>query len=231
MKGKLYGIGVGPGDSELLTIKAIKIIEKCDIIATPGGSDSELAYNIVKNYLKDKEVITCEFSMSKDLSTRVTYRKRACEQICDILDTGKTVGFLTIGDPTVYSTYMYVHNMVKNIGYETEIISGIPSFVAAAGRLNTSLCEGEQMLHIIPTSKITKEEIRKVLNYQGNKVFMKSARNIKNLLEVLDEEKLENVSIVERCFLEGEKMFYNIKDVTEKDLGYFTVVIVKNNIK
>lgn len=228
MKGKLYGVGIGPGDPELLTLKAVKIIEQSDIIAVPGGSDSKLAYNTVQNFIKDKEIIICEFSMNPDIALRTKYRKEIFKQICEILSTGKNIAFLTIGDPTIYSTYMYIHNMIKDTGYRTEIISGIPSFIATAGRLNSSLCQGEELLHIIPSSKIDKEQIKEYLNFQGNKVFMKSGRNLKVLLDTLNDEGVKDVKIIEKCCLEGEQIFNNIDQVKNiSEIGYFTIVIVK----
>lgn len=228
MRGKLYGIGTGPGDSDLLTIKAVKTMENCDIIGIPGGTDSKMAYNTVKDYIVGKETMVCEFSMNPDINVRIEHRKNVCDEICKVLDMGKSIGLLTIGDPTIYSTYMYINEMVKERGYETEIIPGIPSFIASACRVNTPLCEGEEMLHIVPSSKISKEEIKEILKLKGNKVFMKNARNLNTVLETLKESGIENVNVVERCSLDGEQIFNKELGFENVDkLGYFTVIIVK----
>ncbi len=228
MRGKLFGIGIGPGDEELLTLKAIKTIEKCKIIAVPSGSDNKMAFNTAQKYIKDKEIMVCEFSMSRNINVRIAHREQVCNQICEVLDKGEDIGFLTIGDPTIYSTYMYIHNMVNDRGYSTEIISGIPSFIASAGKINASLCEGEKKLHIIPTSKLSEDEISDILELDGSKVFMKSGKNLETLLNVIDKKEIKNLKIVERCTLDGEQVFGSSKEIQDlSQLGYFTVVIVK----
>lgn len=228
MIGKLYGIGTGPGDSELLTIKAVKTMEFCDIIGIPGGTDSKMAFNTVKDYIEGKETMVFEFSMNPDINVRIAHRESVCNDICKVLDTGKNIGLLTIGDPTIYSTYMYINEMVKNRGYETEIISGIPSFIASAARLNMTLCEGEEMLHIIPSSKISKEEIKEILKLKGNKVFMKTAKNLKIVLNTLEENGIKDINIIEKCSLEGEQIFNTeLGFENVEKLGYFTVIIIK----
>ena len=118
MKGKLYGIGTGPGDPELLTIKAVNTIKKCSVIAVPKtGNGDKTAFSIIEKYLAGKELIECEFTMEKDLAKRKEEHQKAAMQIIKFLDNGKDVGYATLGDPTTYSTYMYVHQIVKSKGY------------------------------------------------------------------------------------------------------------------
>ncbi|MFV0498540.1 MAG: precorrin-2 C(20)-methyltransferase [Bacilli bacterium] len=227
MKGKLFGIGVGAGEADLLTIRAVNTIKKCDVIAVVANGESKYAFNIVKEYLTNKVVQECEFSMSPNLDTRMESRKKVFKQIRKLLDNGNDVGFLTIGDPTIYSTYMYVHKMINDVGYETEIISGIPSFIAAAGKLNISLCEGEEQLHIIPASKMSSEQIKTMMELSGNKVIMKSARNLGNVVENLKASE-DNIYVVKNCCLEGEEIYQNLGTIEDLEkLGYLTIVLVK----
>ena len=142
MSGKLYGVGVGPGDPELLTLKALRIIKEVDVIAVPGtDAKKSVAYQIVEGAfpeLSEKMLLAVPMPMIKESDALKKAHDEGAEQIKKELDTGKNVAFLTLGDPTVYSTYLYIHKRVAEMGYETEIVSGIPSFCAVAAKLNTS---------------------------------------------------------------------------------------------
>lgn len=230
MRGKLYGIGTGPGDSELLTLKAISTMKKCDIIAVPnGGSGDKTAFSIVEKYISDKILMQCSFSMDRCEETRKEAREKIADEITAVLETGKNIGFITLGDPTVYSTYMYIHKLIAQRGFETEIIPGIPSFVAVAAALNTSLCEGSEVLHIIPGSHQTQEELEHIVNLSGNKVIMKSGKNLCDVLEVIENKGLsEKTQIVERCGMTGQKIYNSIEEF--KSIGnasYFSIAVVK----
>lgn len=228
MSGKLYGIGVGPGDPELLTLKAIKTLEKCDIIAVPKTSDADgekTAFAIVKGYLEGKATVECLFSMERDEAKRKAMRLKVAEDICKLLDDGKNIGFITLGDPTIYSTYMYVHKIVAEKGYETEIIPGIPSFVAAAAALNISLCEGNETLHIIPASN--GENVDKIRELKGNKVIMKSGKSMSEVLEIL-KKSVADVKIVARCTMTDEKIYNGIEEYERaQNPEYFSVIVAK----
>ncbi|MFR5858387.1 MAG: SAM-dependent methyltransferase, partial [Clostridia bacterium] len=130
-RGKLYGIGVGPGDPELMTIKAVRIINQSDVIVVPGKqAEDSAAYRIAAGIcenLTEKQLIAVEMPMVKDDAVLEAGHRAAAEQIEALLDDGLTVSFLTLGDVTVYATYMYVHKLVAADGYETEIINGITS--------------------------------------------------------------------------------------------------------
>lgn len=228
MKGLLYGIGTGPGDPELLTLRAIRALRESDVIALPNaGNDIRIALGIVEEYVEGKPMIDCSFSMDRDENIRKERRAQVAEQICDLLDKGKTIGFITLGDPTVYSTYMYVHHIAQERGYNTQIISGIPSFIAAAAALNISLCEGGESLHILPGAQ--EEQLDALLAVSGNKVIMKSGKNLETVLRKLQEQGKESrISIVEKCGMQGEKIYPDLSEYSiECGSGYFSIVIVK----
>ena len=123
MAGKLYGIGVGPGDPELLTVKALKCIRACDALAVPGTQKEETAaYKIVIQAapeIADKECLELEMPMTKDKEKLSLSHREAFGRIQEALEQGKQVGFLTLGDPCIYSTYIYMHKLAKEAGYET----------------------------------------------------------------------------------------------------------------
>ena len=114
MAGKLYGIGVGPGDPELLTLKALRLVKEADVVALPGKvPEDTVAFKIVEGAypeLGKKELLAVPFPMSKDPVVLKSYHDEGAEKVKAVLDQGKNVAFLTLGDPTVYSTYLYVHH-------------------------------------------------------------------------------------------------------------------------
>ncbi|MDR1962824.1 MAG: precorrin-2 C(20)-methyltransferase [Planctomycetaceae bacterium] len=235
MNGKLYGIGTGPGDSELLTLKAIRIIGQCEVIAVPAIESSDrTALSIVEKYLNGKEILECRFSMERDEEKRKQQRLHVANQICTILESGNSVGLITLGDPSIYSTYHYIDGIVSARGFETEIIPGITSFSAAAATFKIPLCEGNQALYIIPAC--CDENIEKCLDLPGNKVIMKSGQNMRRILNLLEQRGLsEQTKIVSRCTMANQQLFESIQEFnvtgTTDQASYFSVIIIKENAK
>jgi precorrin-2/cobalt-factor-2 C20-methyltransferase len=227
MSGKLYGVGVGPGDPELLTLKAVRIITEADIIAVPGEQvESSVAYKIAKqavHNLDQKTIISIPMPMTKDLKRLEESHKDGADKIIEYLNQDKNVAFLTLGDPTVYSTYLYIHRIVGEKGFETEIISGIPSFCAVSARLNQGLVEKDEMLHVIPSSY----EIEEALQLSGTKVLMKTGKKMAQVKEQLRKLNCQ-VSMIENCGMENEKIYKNIDEIKE-EASYYSLIIVKEN--
>ena len=224
-RGTLYGLGVGPGDPELLTLKAVRILREADVIAVPDkGSGEKTAFRIVQEYVADKTILTCVTPMVRDQAVLDAAHDQIAADICALLEDGKNVAFITLGDPTVYATYMYIHRRVLSRRYEAVLVPGVPSFCAVAARLNTSLCEQSQRLLIVPASH---KDMEDCLNVDANLVFMKAGREIGALKEKLAEHGLlEHASLVANCGMEGEQVWEHFADMPE-NTGYFSVVLVK----
>ena len=223
MKGILYGIGVGPGDPELLTLRAIRAIKECDCIAMPDlGAERRTAFDIAKEYLTDKSMLPLELPMTHDPEALRKKRTQAADLICEKLDAGLSVGFLTLGDPTVYSTYTYLQTIIVARGYEAKMIPGVTSFCAAAAALGQPLCEGGEPLHIIPALY---GNLESALSLSGTRVLMKSGSKLGEALECIREKRLA-ASVVERVGMAGERV---IADALAEpvDAGYFCVVVVR----
>ncbi len=224
MRGTLYGVGVGPGDEKLLTLLAVETLEKADKIVVPDTGGERTALKIVSRFIKEKELLYCNLPMTKDEAVLKEKHKEAAELICTELDQGHNLAFITLGDPTIYSTYMYIHRIVIEKGYEASIINGIPSFCAAAARLNISLCDRSEALHIIPSSY---DKLEELLKLDGNKVLMKSGKSIPEVIGKLKQMKLlQQSKMVECCFMENEKIYEKLEEV-DNDSSYFSVIIVK----
>lgn len=227
-RGKLYGVGVGPGDPELLTLKARRIISQADVIAAPDkGSGEQTALKIVSGLTEGKEMLLCDAPMVRDPARLEAAYASNSERVIERLDQGKDVAFLTLGDPSIYSTYLYTHRRVLARGYEAEIIPGVPSFCAVAAALGDGLCEGGDRLLIVPASH---RDLADCLEVDANLVFMKAGREIGGLKEALAARGLlDRASLVENCGMEAERVFPRFADADES--GYFSVVVVKKDGK
>ena len=220
-RGILYGVGVGPGDPELLTLKAARILREADVIAMPDkGSGEGTAEAIAGAYLAGKERLSCPTPMTRDRKVLEECYAKSADALCALLDAGKTVAFITLGDPTVYSTYIYIHRLVVERGYEAELIPGVPSFCAAAARLGVSLCQGEEKLLIVPAS----HDVTNWVDLPANQIYMKAGRKLGELQALLDQHgRLEGAMAVSNCGMANEVVWPHFRDMAGEE-GYFTVV-------
>lgn len=227
MAGKLYGLGIGPGDPELLTLKAVRIIRESDVVAVPGEKKEEsVAYQITRqavSELDSKEIIAVPMPMTKDAQLLEKSHEDGADMVEKLLVQGKDVAFLTLGDPTVYSTYLYIHKRILDRGYEAEIISGITSFCAVAARLNMGLVEKSEQLHVIPASY----QIEEALSMSGTKVLMKAGKKMAKVKAEL-KSRNANAVMIENCGMENEKIYKTVDEIPE-DAGYYSLIIVKEN--
>lgn len=225
MEGRLYGVGVGPGDPELITLKAIRVMEECEMIAIPGENPKKsVAYTIAKEAcpcICKKEHLMITTPMTKDKMILRKGYELAAEKIESALKQGKSVALLTLGDPTIYSTYIYIHRIVRQHGYEAEIVSGVPSFCAVAATMGDSLVDRNMQLHVIPASYQNEE----ALGLQGTKVFMKAGSKFHNLRQQLMERDCESV-VIENCGMEDERIYRKKKEYPD-EASYYTIVVVK----
>lgn len=227
-KGILTGVGIGPGDPELLTLKAVRTIAEADVIALPKTDEQYItALEIVKTAvdISAKDIIELYLPMTRDAEVLAASHQKAAEQIAQLLRAGKKVAFLTLGDPTIYSTYLYIHERVLKAGLEAQLVPGVPSFCAVAAKLNTALCKAGEPLHIIPASYHGEP---KYLDWSGTKVLMKSGKSLQTVIEALRARNmLDSASMVERCGMSEEKIYTDLNAVNTRT-SYFSTIIVKD---
>lgn len=222
--GILYGVGVGPGDPEHLTLKAARILRESDVIAVPDkGMGQKTAMNIVRDHIEGKEILNCETPMIRDKDRLHECYNRIADDICALLKSSKQVALITLGDPSIYSTYIYVQRRVLARGLNAEMIPGVPSFCAAAAKLSMPLCEGAQRLLIVPASHDSED----TMDIRANKVFMKAGSGLSELRRRLRERGLVNKSaMVQNCGMDGERIWPRMDEADETS-GYFSTVICK----
>lgn len=226
-RGKFFGIGVGPGDPELLTLKAVRIIEKVTVLAVPKTNDSKnVALDIVSKAIdiSKKEILYLNFPMVKDKSVLKEAHEENASKIGDMLNKGMDVAFLTLGDVSIYSTFSYVHSIVEKMGYVTEICAGVPSFCAVAAKLKISLTSMKKPLHIIPAMH---GDVEKSLALEGTKVFMKAGGSVKVIAKVAERKGFSVLGLSD-CGMDSERQ---ITDCENDEFGYFTTIVVKEGEK
>ena len=225
MKGIAYGVGVGPGDPELMTLKAVRLIRETDVIAVPGTDGRRsAAYQIAVRAvpeLAEKELVSVELPMVKDRSLLEQARRRAAERIAAYLDQGRNVVWLTLGDPTVYSTFGYLQRILEAEGYGVELVSGVSSVCAAAARLHLPLAEWDEPLHVLPAIHRTGTG----LDEAGTCVLMKSGRSMAEVKDLLRESG-RTVLAVENCGMASERVYRGVEEIPD-EAGYFTLIIAK----
>jgi precorrin-2/cobalt-factor-2 C20-methyltransferase len=224
-KGTLYGVGVGAGDPELMTLKAARLIRETENIAVPGEKAEETtAYQIAVQAVPElarKTLTAIYMPMTHDADEMRKSHEAGAKTLERLLDAGKNVVFLTLGDPTIYSTFSYLQELVERDGYPTALVSGIPSFCAAAARLNVPLTEWSQPLHVVPAVHRLGEK----LDLKGSYVLMKSGKKMDEVKRLLRESG-RDVMMVENCGLPGEKIYRNVEEIPD-DAGYFSLIIAK----
>ena len=226
-KGIAYGVGVGPGDPELMTLKACRLIRENDVIAVPGKVPEEaVAYKIAAGAvpeIADKEPVPVNMPMVRDADLIAKAHRQAADIIEKYLDEGKNVIYITLGDSTIYCTFSYIQHILETDGYTAELVSGIPSFCAAAARLGVSLTEWQEPLHVIPGLHNTEG----TLEWPGNYVIMKSASKTREVKEMLGRSGYD-VQAVENCSMDNEKVYRSLEEIPD-DAGYFSLIIAKES--
>ena len=225
MKGIAYGVGVGPGDPEYMTLKAVRLIRENRVIAVPGQAAKEsAAYKIAVQAvpeLAEKELVPVYMPMVKDRKLIDAEHRKGAELLKTYLDRGENVVFLTLGDPSIYCTFSYIQHYLEADGYPVELVSGITSFCAAAARLNLPLAEWDEPIHVLPAAHKTGDR----LELEGTYVLMKSASHMREVKDMLKASG-RKVQAVLNCGMDSEIVCRNAEEIPD-DAGYFSLIIAK----
>ncbi|WP_379133298.1 precorrin-2 C(20)-methyltransferase [Paenibacillus sp. sgz500958] len=230
--GTLYGVGVGPGDPELITVKACRLLQECPVIAYPAARKGAKSYahEIVERYVKADEKILLDlvFPMTRDPQL-LENGWRTTVELCAIhLNEGRDVAFVTEGDPNLYSTFIHLARLMREMNPDIEIISvpGISSVLGAAAALETPLADGNQHVGIIPATDDREVLKAAVLNHD-TVVFLKVAKVLDIVLDVLDELEFSGqASIVTKVTSSSEKVWRDARSLRGTDLEYLSLMVV-----
>jgi precorrin-2/cobalt-factor-2 C20-methyltransferase len=241
LAGIFIGIGVGPGDPELITLKAVKALKAADVICVPKSHAKKpsMALSMVKQILAERtkpaEMLELVFPMTKD---ELNNRKLWVENAAIVAAKAKkgNVAFITLGDPMLYSTFLYLYECVKETypEIELEIIPGVTSVTAAAASAKLPLAEKEEVVTIVP-SDLDPALIEKTAKHADNLVFMKCAHHIKEFVPILLKAGFtqnSTIALVKRCTLKDERVLVGkLGEVQSWDIheDYFSVAIIKKS--
>lgn len=219
--GTLYGIGVGPGSPDLLTLRAVEALHSVDVILAAASPRNEhsLALSIASPHLPaDAQVLRLDFPMTRDEDVlRASWRENAL-LVAEQLAAGKSAAFLTLGDPLIYSTFGYLMQTLLRECPDApiQVIPGITSFQDAAAKSRTILCEGEENLFIIAGIN-TPERLDQALAASDSAVILKAYKNSEEIYKALSRTRKSSETVfASRLGLEGESLLRGLEQAPEK---------------
>ncbi|MBV9023475.1 MAG: precorrin-2 C(20)-methyltransferase [Streptomycetaceae bacterium] len=238
MNGKLYGVGLGPGDPSLITVRAVEVIAEADVIAYHSARHGRsIARSIAARHIRADHI---EEPLVYPVTTETTdhpggyqgaieeFYAEASARLAAHLDAGRTVAVLAEGDPFFYGSYMHMHKRLAN-RYDTEVIPGVTSVSAAAARLGTPLAEGEEVLTILPGT-LPEEELTARLASTDAAVVMKLGRTFTKVRRALESSgRLSETRYVERATMSGERLA-ELADVEPESVPYFSVAVLPSQV-
>lgn len=230
--GTLYGLGVGPGDPELITVKAFRVIQETPVIAYPRKRKGSKSYaqRIVDVYIRpgEKEMLGLVFPMTKNQDILDGEWRNTTELVYGKLQEGKDVAFVTEGDPLLYSTFIHMMKLMQELYPEVDVktVPGISSFNGSASRLGIALADGDDHVAIIPATD-EYEVMRKAIEDHDAVVFIKVAKVMDLMIEVLrDLNLLDKASVVTKVTSE-EEVIWSMDELEGVDLEYLTLMVVR----
>jgi precorrin-2/cobalt-factor-2 C20-methyltransferase len=228
---KLYAIGVGPGESKYLTLKAIDALSVADIVFCPQSEAKKesLALSICQEHISpDAKIINLVFPMTKDKKILQGFWQKAADTIIEESKEIKTAAFITLGDCSIYSTYSYIIDKLKNREEITvETIPGITAFSACASALNIPLVESDEKLALLPATDLTK--VGQVIDIFETIILYKVKGKITEISELLSSKNLLDKSFLISNVSAKNERISKLADADEK--GYFSTIIIKKGLK
>ncbi|AJY76927.1 precorrin-2 C(20)-methyltransferase [Paenibacillus beijingensis] len=231
--GTLYGIGVGPGDPELITVKAFRMLKECPVIAYPKKRMGAKSYalEIVEMYVNtaEKEMLGLVFPMTKDPATLEREWNKTIDLCWQQLQEGRDIAFVTEGDPNLYSTFIHMARLMQELHPEVPIrsVPGISSVLGAAARLNVPLADGDDQVAIVPATA-DRAEMKRAIEQHDAIVFIKVAKVLDMMIDILEElDLVRNASVVTKVTSPQELVWRNVRELRGQELEYLTLMVVR----
>lgn len=232
--GELYGLGVGPGDPELVTMKAVRLLKKADIIAFPTAKASGgNAKRSIEPYLTEThQLLPLVYPVTAGPVADTTsyhnimqkFYDDTAEEMANLLHSGKNIAIICAGDPFVFGSYMYWHARLAE-RFNTTVVPGISSILAAPVQLGKPLCHREDTVSILPAT-LSEDELIERLKNAGSAVIMKLGRTFPKVVRALEAAgQLDNAYYVERASMENERIL-PVREVSAGDVAYFSLIVI-----
>ena len=234
VRGKLFGVGVGPGDPKLLTIRAVEVLKQASVVFAAGSpkNNYSIALDTVREYLSpDTEIVNLGFPMTYDRSALLESWEQNARAVLAVLDSGRDAAFITIGDPLTYSTYGYLIRTIEKLspGVDVVTVPGITAYHAAASRINMPLVEGKESLLVV-SGVSDSGRMKKLIGLADNLVILKTYRNFDEICQSLRETAPDMKAVlVSRCGIEGERIVKDVDSVAGEDMPYLSLLLVKKS--
>lgn len=238
-QGRLYLVGIGPGDPELMTCKAVHVLEQTEIWVAPkakvNGNSSALQIAAAQVSLDEKTVLELRFPMKKvrlgqepDPEVADGWRK-AADTVQAYLDQGRDVAFPTLGDPSLYSTAFYLLTTLQEKKPEVRvtIVPGITAMAACSARVCSPIGLGDDVVSIVPAA-FDDERLREILLKFDAVVLMKVFRRMERIVPLLDELGLTDKAVlIERCGMDDQRIYTDVRETLGRDLHYFSTLLIR----
>lgn len=233
-QGILYGIGVGPGDPELITIKGAALLSRCPHVFVPKSkaATESVALTIAGRYIgHDTKIHELLFPMTTDEEKLSRHWRENARVVAAVLETGADACFITLGDIFLYSTFIYLLREIRKLMPAVNIVSvpGITSFSAAASLSLFPLGEGRAPVAVIPAAEDDLNAVRKALGKRGTVILMKIGRRLPEILDIIEDAGLTDKSVfVAYAGMEKQRVETDLRNLRNlgPEVGYLSVMLV-----
>ncbi|HHW62281.1 MAG TPA: precorrin-2 C(20)-methyltransferase [Syntrophomonadaceae bacterium] len=232
--GTLYGIGVGPGDPELMTVKAQRILAEVEVLFIPRSQKGKpsLAFSILTGlFKKDWQYVDLLLPMTRNGEILQAAWHQAAEQMLAVLRQGKDAAFITLGDPGMYSSFTYLMEVLKGMEADlpVEIIPGVSSMQAISAWIQQPLAAGQESLAVVPALQ-NPDELRIFIQHYDNVVLLKAGKQVEKIRQILEQEAGKcQVFLASRCGFKDGFFTQDLSQVQEEQLDYLSTLLIKNN--
>ena len=225
----IYSVGLGPGDPELITVKARRILEESDTVVVPQSDETgrSVAREIVLQYIPEERIMMYYFPMNNDREELQRRYTDLAGKIKGLADSGKKVCYVTMGDPTIYSTSNYLTQKLLELGIQVRHIPGISSINAASTMLSLPLCiKGENFGVYEMPSEV--EKAVELIRRHPTTVFMKVNKRLPVLVEAVRAVRPERAYLVRRIGLDGETIYDMLNCAPPPEAAYLSVAVIRS---
>ena len=232
--GKLYGVSVGTGDRELITVKGLRILQDCPTVAFPAGinNSSGIAQNIVSGWLQpQQQLLPLDFPYVRDERELQQAWKTAADKVLPHLQSGTDIAFACLGDISFYSTFTYLARVIKQLDptIKIETVPGVCSPMAIAAELGVPLTVNQQKIAILP-ALYSVEELETALDWAEVVVLLKVSSVYARVWEILARRNLlKKSAIVEKATFPEQKIYRNLDCYPQLNLSYFSVLLINQS--
>ncbi|KJU87131.1 precorrin-2 C(20)-methyltransferase [Candidatus Magnetobacterium bavaricum] len=225
----IYSLGLGPGDPELITVKAQNILTHSDVVFVPQSDElgRSIARDIVLNYVAEEKIRTYYFPMNNRREELLKRYRELAQTLLEMLQTGAAVTYVTMGDPTIFSTSIYITRELQLLGVEVRHVPGISSINAATALIGLPLCQKGEDFGVYELPKTT-DEVTALIHRHHSTVFMKVGKRLDTLVEAVRQAAPQSAFLVQRIGLPDETIYDLLSVTPSAEAGYLSIAIIRS---